>query len=242
MTEPVSPETSAGHEIHHEHGDLGGGWLRPTVFGMMDGLVSNFSFIAAFGGGHATHHVIILAGLAGLIGGAVSMATGEYISVQSQNESARAEIEVERHELRVNADSELAELAESYVARGVEPALALQVATQLSRDPDQALQIHAREELGVDPDKLPSPIVAAVSSLLAFSVGAVIPILPYLLGATSVAVSAILSLVALFGAGALSSRFTVRGWAFAGARQLACGALAAAVTFAVGELFHAKVG
>jgi VIT1/CCC1 family predicted Fe2+/Mn2+ transporter len=233
---------SASAEIHHQHGDLGGGWLRPTVFGMMDGLISNFSFIAAFGGGHATHHVIILAGLAGLIGGAVSMATGEYISVQSQNESARAEIEVERRELRVNAASELAELAESFVARGVAPALAREVAAQLSRDPDQALQIHAQEELGIDPGRLPSPVIAAVSSLLAFSVGAVVPLLPYLFGATSVAASAVLSFAALFGAGALSARFTVRSWAFAGVRQLACGALAAAVTFGVGALFHAKVG
>jgi VIT1/CCC1 family predicted Fe2+/Mn2+ transporter len=236
MTEPPTAE------IHHQHGDLGGGWLRPTVFGMMDGLVSNFSFIAAFGGGHATHHVIILAGLAGLIGGAVSMATGEYISVQSQNESARAEINVERHELRVNAASELAELAESFVARGVEAILAREVAVQLSRDPEQALQIHAQEELGVDPGKLPSPIVAAFSSLLAFSVGAVIPLLPYVFGASSVAASAVLSLAALFGAGALSARFTARSWAYAGARQLACGALAAGVTFGVGALFHAKVG
>jgi VIT1/CCC1 family predicted Fe2+/Mn2+ transporter len=236
MAEAVSAE------IHHDHGDLGAGWLRPTVFGMMDGLVSNFSFIAAFGGGHATHHVIILAGLAGLIGGAVSMATGEYISVQSQNESARAEIEVERRELRVNAASELAELAQSYVSRGVDPSLALEVARQLSQDPEQALQIHAQEELGVDPNKLPSPMVAAGSSLLSFSVGAVIPIVPYLLGATSVVFSAVLSLLALFGAGALSSRFTVRSWAFAGVRQLLCGAVAAGITFGVGELFHAKVG
>jgi VIT1/CCC1 family predicted Fe2+/Mn2+ transporter len=228
-------------EIHHQHRDFQGGWLRPTVFGMMDGLVSNFSFIAAFGGGNATRHVIILAGLAGLVGGAVSMASGEYISVQSQNESAQAEVEVERHELRVNAASELAELAESYVARGVDPELAHAVATQLSLDPDQALAIHAQEELGVDPAKLPSPIVAALSSLLSFSVGAVMPLLPYLFGATSVLASAVLSLLALFGAGALSSRFTERGWRFAGIRQMLFGALAAAVTFGVGALFHANV-
>jgi vacuolar iron transporter family protein len=232
---------SSDTEIHHQHRDIRGGWLRPTVFGMMDGLVSNFSFIAAFGGGHATRHVIILAGLAGLIGGAVSMATGEYISVQSQNESVRAEIEVERRELRVNAASEQAELADSYIARGVDPALAREVARQLSDDPAQALQIHAQEELGVDPDSLPSPLIAAGSSLLSFGVGAVLPLLPYLAGADSVVVSAVVALVALFGAGALSSRFTMRGWLYAGVRQLLCGALAGAVTFAVGELFHAGV-
>jgi VIT1/CCC1 family predicted Fe2+/Mn2+ transporter len=169
------------------------------------------------------------------------MATGEYVSVQSQNESMLAELQVERHELVHNAEAELQELAEMYVSRGVDPALALQVARQLSRDPDQALLIHAQEELGVDPTSLPSPWVAAGSSFASFSVGAIVPLLPYMFGATSVLVSAILAVVALFVAGALSSRFTSRGWLFAGLRQLVLGIAAAAVTFGVGGLFHATV-
>jgi vacuolar iron transporter family protein len=231
-----------GAEVHHQHRDVSGGWLRPTVFGMMDGLVSNFALIAGIAGADASRTQVSLAGLAGLVGGAFSMATGEYVSVQSQNESMQAEIAVERHELHHNAAAELDELAQMYVQRGVEPALAQKVAEQLSRDPEQALQIHAREELGVDPNLLPSPWTAAFSSFGSFSLGAVIPLLPYLFGATAIVVSAILALLALFGAGALTSRFTERGWLWSGLRQLVLGALAAAVTFGVGSLFGAVVG
>jgi VIT1/CCC1 family predicted Fe2+/Mn2+ transporter len=186
--------------------------------------------------------VVSLAGLAGLVAGAFSMAVGEYVSVQSQNESAHAEIEVERYELEHNAAAELAELTQMYIARGVEPKLAEQVATQLSRDPEQALLIHTQEELGVDPYQLPSPWTAAVSSLLSFSVGAFIPLLPYLLGATNVALSAVLAVLALFVAGALTARFTVRGWLYSGTRQLVLGVVAAAVCYGVGSLFHVTAG
>jgi vacuolar iron transporter family protein len=233
---------TATPEIHHQHRDVTGGWLRPTVFGMMDGLVSNFAIIAGVAGAHASATDVSLAGLAGLVGGAFSMATGEYISVQSQNESTDAEVEVERHELRHNAEAELAELVQSYVERGVDPDTAAKVARQLSRDPDQALLVHAQQELGVDPRQLPSPWVAAGSSLGSFSVGAMLPLLPYLCGATSLLISAIVAIVALFVAGALSSRFTARSWLFAGTRQLALGVLAAVITFGVGQLFHVSVG
>lgn len=232
----------AAAEIHHQHRDVNGGWLRPAVFGMMDGLVSNFALIAAFAGGSATRTSITLAGLAGLVGGAISMAIGEYLSVQSQNESTRAEIEVERRELRVNFDAEVDELAQTYVARGVDPELAQRVSEQLSRNPAQALLIHAREELGVDPDSLPGPWTAAGSSFLSFTVGAVVPLLPYLFGATAVVLSAVLSLAALFVAGVLTSRLTSRSWVFSGMRQLLLGAFAAAVTFGVGALFNTFVG
>jgi VIT1/CCC1 family predicted Fe2+/Mn2+ transporter len=229
-------------EIHHQHRDFGGGWLRPTVFGMMDGLVSNFALIAGIAGAHASSSQVALAGWAGLVGGAFSMATGEYVSVQSQNESTRAEVEVERHELKHNAAAELSELVQMYISRGVDEDLAERVARQLSRDPEQALLIHAQEELGIDPNQLPSPWTAAYSSLLSFSVGAFIPLLPYLLGAKALWIAGVLALVALFGAGALSSKFTVRGWLFAGARQLVLGMIAALITFGVGTLFHVTVG
>lgn len=243
MADPTTelPEQPAA-EVHHDHRDLAGGWLRPTVFGMMDGLVSNFALIAGVAGASADTRQISLAGLAGLVGGAFSMATGEYVSVQSQNEAAYAELAVERHELEHNAAAEAAELAQTYVARGVDPDLAEQVVHQLSRDPTQALRIHAQEELGLDPGQLPSPWTAAFSSLGAFSLGAVIPLLPYLFGATQLAISAGLALVALFLAGGLSSRVTSRTWWFAGGRQVLLGVLAAGVTFGVGALFHATVG
>ena len=229
-------------EIHHEHRDVGGGWLRPTVFGMMDGLVSNFALIAGVSGASSTTNQVALAGWAGLVGGAFSMAVGEYVSVQSQNESAHAEIETERYELEHNAPAEQAELAQMYIERGVAPELAEQVAKQLSRDPEQALLIHVQEELGVDPNQLPSPWTAAFSSFASFSVGAFIPLLPYLFGAHNVAISAVLAILALFGAGALASRFTVRGWVYSGMRQLVLGVVAAAITFGVGHLFHVTVG
>lgn len=243
MSDPATelPERPSA-EIHHDHRDVSGGWLRPTVFGAMDGLVSNFALIAGVAAAHASATEVSLAGLAGLVGGAISMAAGEYLSVQSQNESTRAELAVERHELEHNASAELEELAQSFVARGVAPELARQVAAQLSRDPDQALLVHAQEELGVDPQQLPSPWTAAGSSLASFSVGAVVPLVPYLCGATVVWISAVLALLALFGAGALASRFTMRPWWFAGTRQLLLGAVAAAVTFGIGSLFHVSVG
>lgn len=237
-------EDAGSAEIHHQHRDVSGGWLRPTVFGMMDGLVSNFALIAgvAGAGNSVSVRAVSLAGLAGLVGGAFSMATGEYVSVQSQNESMQAEIEVERHEIRHNSAAEQAELAQMYVERGVDPELAAKVAAQLSRDPDQALTIHVREELGTDPQALPSPWTAAASSLLAFSLGALIPLLPYLCGAKVLWLSAVLALAALFVAGAVTARFTERGWVFSGTRQLVLGALAAAVTFGVGHAFGAVVG
>jgi VIT1/CCC1 family predicted Fe2+/Mn2+ transporter len=208
---------------------------------MRDGLVSNFALIIGFAGGHASRNTVVLAGMAGLVAGACSMATGEYVSVQSQNESTRAELAVERHELEHNSAAELEELAQSYEARGVDPELAMQVATQLSRDPEQALLIHAQEELGVDPNQLPSPRTAAVSSLLSFSFGAFLPVLPYLLGVNTVIISGIVAMIGLFVAGALTSRFTVRGWAYSGSRQLLLGALAAAITYGAGLIFHVSV-
>jgi VIT1/CCC1 family predicted Fe2+/Mn2+ transporter len=233
---------TATPEIHHAHRDVSGGWLRPTVFGMMDGLVSNFALIAGVAGANVDRTAVSLAGLAGLVGGAFSMATGEYVSVQSQNESAHAELEVERRELQVNSAAELAELAQSYVDQGVDPDLARQVAEQISRDPETALSVHALAELGVNPSDLPSPWTAAGSSLVSFTVGALIPLLPYLLGTTSLVISAVLSLGALFGAGALTSRFTARSWLFSGSRQLLLGLFAAGVTFGVGSLFDAATG
>jgi VIT1/CCC1 family predicted Fe2+/Mn2+ transporter len=200
----------------------------------MDGLVSNVALIAGVAGGGVSTSTVALAGFAGLVGGAFSMATGEYTSVAAQTELTRAEIAVERAEIAVHPAAEQRELAGLYRSRGVEPALADQVAAQLSRDPEQAWRIHAREELGVDPDDLPSPWVAAGSSFAAFTIGALIPLLPYLLGASSLLATAILAAVGLFGFGALTARFTRRGWAYSGLRQLVLGAAAAAVTFGVG--------
>ncbi|NKZ07493.1 VIT1/CCC1 transporter family protein [Actinomadura latina] len=229
-------KTGVVPEHHHQHRDVTGGWLRPAVFGAMDGLVSNFALIAGVAGGRADQKVVLLAGLAGLAAGAFSMAAGEYISVASQAELAEAEIEVERLELARHPVAEERELAEVFEARGVDPETAAEVARQLSRDPDEALEVHTREELGVTPGDLPSPVLAAGSSFLSFAVGAVLPVLPYLLGATSLWPAAIVAALGLFLAGALVSRITARPWWFGGARQLLFGTAAAGITYGVGAL------
>ncbi|MQA83473.1 MAG: hypothetical protein GEV03_02285 [Streptosporangiales bacterium] len=227
---------AGGTEIHHQHRDVTGGPLRPAVFGAMDGLVSNFALIAGVAGGTDNPRVVVLAGLAGLAAGSFSMAAGEYVSVASQAELAQAEIDVERKEIARHPDAERAELAQLFESRGVDPELAVEVARELSADPEKALGIHTREELGVEPGALPSPVLAALSSFLSFAVGAVLPVLPYLVGATELWPAAGVAGVGLFIAGALASRVTARSWLFSGLRQLLLGTAAAAITFGVGSL------
>lgn len=225
-----------------DHRDVTGGWLRAAVFGAMDGVVTNASLIAGATGAHAANHTIILTGLAGLVAGAFSMATGEYISVTSQNEVTIAEVDSEREEHERNPGRELAELAEVFMGKGVEPTLALEVARQLSEDPEQALNVHAREELGVDPDDLPSPWTAAFASFGAFTVGALTPLLPYLLGLKSFSTALILAGLFAFGGGAVVANAAKRPAMSGGLRQLALGALATGMTFLVGQLVGAQVG
>ena len=239
------PAESAGHErIEHEHGDPTGGWLRPAVFGAMDGLVSNFALIAGIVGGTSgdRSHEVVLAGLAGLAAGAFSMAAGEYTSVASQAEFTQAEIEVERREIASRPKAEEAELVQMYVDRGIDRDLAEQVARQVHEDPERAVAVHAREEFGADPENLPSPLLAAGSSFVSFAIGASLPILPFLLGASSLIPAMIISLVALFGCGALVSRVTVRTWWFGGLRQLILGGVAAGLTYLIGQAVGASLG
>jgi VIT1/CCC1 family predicted Fe2+/Mn2+ transporter len=208
----------------------------------MDGLVSNFALIAGVAGGGAPRQVVILAGLAGLSAGAFSMAAGEYTSVASQAESAEAEIAKEREELRNNPEGEMAELAAMYVERGVDPELAEEVSRQIHRDPENAVNVHAREELGVTLADLPSPVLAAVSSFVSFALGAIIPVVPYLLGSDVLLPGIVVSLIGLFAAGAVVTRFTSRSWWFGGIRQLVLGAIAAALTYGIGNLVGAGLG
>ena len=231
------------------HRDVTGGWLRPAVFGAMDGLVSNFALMAGIAGGAAAaaseadaRKAVVLAGLAGLAAGAFSMAAGEYTSVASQAELAEQEFENERIELSRNAEGEAKELAQIWVRRGVDLELAEEVARQLGRNPEAALEVHAREEIGLAPGELPNPWVAAGSSFLAFALGALIPLLPYLFGAQTLLISAVLSVIGLFLAGVLVSRVTARSWWFSGTRQLVVGVLAALVTFGVGHLVGTSLG
>ncbi len=234
--------THVAHRDNHTHRDVNGGWLRPAVFGAMDGLVSNLALMTGVAGGAVSQQTIIITGLAGLAAGAFSMAAGEYTSVASQRELVLAELDIERTELRKHPKDELDELAALYESRGVEPGLARQVAEQLSTDPDQALEIHAREELGIDPSDLPSPTVAAVSSFGSFALGALLPVLPYLLGASALWPAVLLALLGLFACGAVVARVTARSWWFSGVRQLALGGAAAGVTYILGAVFGTVVG
>jgi VIT1/CCC1 family predicted Fe2+/Mn2+ transporter len=230
-------------EIHHTHRNVNGGWLRPAVFGAMDGLVSNGSLIAGAAGGSVARGTVALIGLAGLFAGAFSMAAGEYTSVASQAEMIEAEIATERRELARRPHAEEHELALLYQSRGLTPDLAREVARQLSANPEQVWRIHAREEHGIDPDELPNPLVAAGSSFAAFAAGALLPLLPYLVGgAHLLAIAFAVSAVALLALGATVSRFTERSPWFSGARQLAFGVAAAGVTYAIGTLVGTGVG
>lgn len=214
---------------------MSGGWLRPAVFGAMDGLVTNVSLIAGVGGGGGSRHALILTGLAGLAAGAFSMAAGEFVSVSSQNELIMSEVDKERHELRTNAVAEQAELAGMLRRRGVSHATAQRAAAEISAHPEKALAVHALEELGVNPAELPSPVVAAGASLAAFAAGAVVPLLPYVLGFDALGAALGLSALAAVIGGGLVARLTNRP-AWRGAlRQLILGIVAAGITYLIGR-------
>jgi VIT1/CCC1 family predicted Fe2+/Mn2+ transporter len=227
--------------IEHHHADVSGGWLRAATFGAMDGLVTNIALIAGVGGGGAGHRALLLTGAAGLVAGAISMGLGEYTSVRTQNEQVGAELSKELHELRVNPEGEAEELVAMWVARGLPVGLARQVADVLKHHPEQALRVHAQEELGVVPDELPSPWTAAVSSFICFAIGALFPLLPYVLGLNNLWLALAIGGVGLFAAGALVARFTARPWWRGGLRQLVLGALAAAATYGIGALIGVGV-
>jgi VIT1/CCC1 family predicted Fe2+/Mn2+ transporter len=220
---------------------VSGGWLRAAVFGAMDGLVSNIGLIAGVGGGGVAAKTIVITGSAGLVAGAVSMALGEYTSVRTATEQVAAEVERERRELERNPAAELEELAHGWIERGLPADLAHQVAAAVHTNHEEALRVHAREELGVDPEEQPSPWTAAISSLICFAIGAAIPLLPYLLGASVLWPSLVAGGAGLFAAGALVARFTHRPWWISGLRQLLLGAAAAAITYGIGHLIGASV-
>jgi VIT1/CCC1 family predicted Fe2+/Mn2+ transporter len=221
------------------------GALRAAIFGVNDGLVSNLSLIFGVAGAGVDDDVVVLAGIAGLLAGAFSMAAGEYISVRVQREVFQRLIHLEAHEIATTPDDERRELAEIYERKGVSPDLASRLAEELMRDPEIALDTHAREELGLDPDEgLGSPFAAAGASLAMFALGAFVPLIPFLIGSGGGAVtaSAGLSGVALFGVGSTTTILTGRNAFLSGARMLAIGAAAAAVTYLVGTLLDVNTG
>ena len=222
--------------VEHHHADVSGGWLRAATFGAMDGLVTNIALIAGVGGGGVSPHTLVLTGMAGLVAGAISMGIGEYTSVKTSNEQVSAELDKELRELRANPEGEAQELVDTWTARGLPPQLARQVADVLKANPEQALRVHAQEELGVVPEQLPSPWTAASSSFICFAVGALVPLLTYLFGIHNLWIALGVGGAGLFVAGAVVARFTGRSRWMSGLRQLLLGALAAAATYAVGTL------
>ena len=226
------------------HRNINGGWMRPAVFGAMDGLVSNFALMVGVAGGSQAVGIgnttaIVLAGFAGLLAGAFSMAAGEYTSVASQAELAMAEIEIEKNELRQNPDAEIKELAEVWIKRGVTETVAMQFSKELSNNFEAFADAHTSEEFGVTAGDLPSAKLAAISSFIAFAAGATVPLVPFLLGSTKIVYSMFISLIGLFGAGALVSLVTTRTWWYSGTRQLLIGSGAAAITWFLGTTIGA---
>lgn len=231
------------HHHHHQHRDITGGSARAAVFGVSDGLVSNVGLILGVAGAAPGAGVVRVAGLAGLVAGAISMAAGEYNSMRVQAELLERELDVERRELRRNPQGETAELADLYESRGVPAEQARELAQVMMRDPELALEIHAREELGIDPGELGSPLGAAASSFSAFTLGAVVPLVPWFFGAGTAAIltSLVLAVVAALVVGALTSRFTGRSRARTMARQVAFTLVPAGITFAIGSAIGASV-
>jgi VIT1/CCC1 family predicted Fe2+/Mn2+ transporter len=232
----------ADRERWHRSGRSG--TLRAVIFGVSDGLVSNLALVMGVAGAAGEQgRFILLAGIAGLLAGAFSMAAGEYISMQSQRELFERQIALERAELEAMPEEEEAEMASLYRAKGFREDEAKAIAHRLFEDPERALEQLIREELGLDPDELGSPLGAAGGSFVAFALGAFVPVLPYLLGSGAVAFGAALglSLVALFAVGAGVSLLTGRGVLFSGARQVGIGLAAAIVTYVVGALIGVSV-
>jgi len=231
----------AQREGRHRVGS--GGALRAGVFGVNDGLVSNVSLVLGVAGGTGNERIVLLAGVAGLLAGAFSMAAGEWISVRSQTELYEREVEVEREELAAFPDEEREELALIFRAKGLPPEMAATVAREIMARPEVALQTMTREELGFSPDDLASPWVAAIASFLAFAVGAFVPVVPYLIAAGRAAVlsSVLASGAALFAVGSALGVFTGRRPLRSGARMLAIGAAAATATFAIGRLIGVSI-
>ena len=227
----------------HHHRNIQGGAARAAVFGVSDGLVSNLALVLGMAGAGPAPSVVRLAGLVGLIGGAFSMAAGEYVSMKAQKELLERELEIERVEIARRPENERRELAQIYRSRGVAADAADRLAGEMMADPDLALETHAREELGIDPGELGSPVRAAASSFAAFAVGAIVPVVPWFFGRGGVAVatSIVAGAMAAIVVGVLLARFTERPVFPVALRQLVIAALAAGVPYAIGSIVGVQV-
>lgn len=243
MTEPsdapLSP-TGMPHVIGHRHADVTGGWLRAATFGAMDGLVSNTALIAGVAAS-ASANTVVISGVAGLLAGAFSMALGEYTSVNTANEQIDSEVALERKSFLNSPMAERAELVAMLIEMGMSAETAATATEEIHRDEHRALNFHLTQELGVDPREKPSPWVAAIASFFLFAIGAVIPLVPYLLGFESLWAGLAFGGVGLLIAGAAAAHITKRPLWWGSVRQLALGAIAIGATYFVGYLIGGVV-
>jgi vacuolar iron transporter family protein len=237
------PRSYASHEEGH-HRNVQSGGARAAVFGVSDGLVTNVSLILGVAGAHPGGSFVRLTGLAGLVAGAFSMAAGELISMQAQRELIEREIEAERQALHRHPQAERRELTALYERRGLDPTFARDLVDEVMSDPDLALETHAREELGVNPSSLGSPIVAAASSFVTFAFGALLPLIPWLItsGTGATVASVVIGAVAALGVGAVLGALTGRSVVRSALRQLGVAGVAAAVTYGIGRAVGASTG
>jgi VIT1/CCC1 family predicted Fe2+/Mn2+ transporter len=220
----------------HHHRNLQGGGARAAVLGVSDGLLTNVLLVLGVVGANPGPNVVRLVGVAGLIAGAFSMATGEYVSMKAQRELFETELAFERREISQRPEGERRELVRIYENRGVEPGVARTLASEMMRTPELALETHAREELGIDPGELGNPVQAAASSFATFALGALVPLVPWLVtrGGAAVAASLVAGGVAALAVGGAIALFTRRSWWWTALRQLGFLAVAAAVSYGVG--------
>jgi len=222
----------------HSHRDVQGGVARAAVFGISDGLVSNVALILGVAVASVDSSSVLIAGISGLLAGAASMAAGEYVSVKAQVELIERELAIERVSLAERPRAEIRELASIYTARGIDPEQATEMALAVMNDPEVALEVHAREELGVDPSETGNPVEAAASSFVAFAVGAVLPLIPWFLvdGTTATIASVVIGLGAAALVGVVLATFTERSKLKTAVRQVSLAAAACGITWLIGTL------
>jgi VIT1/CCC1 family predicted Fe2+/Mn2+ transporter len=247
ITQPVRGKISGGGlaQVEGRHRASGGNALRAAVLGANDGLVSNLSLVMGVAGAQLASNAILITGFAGLLAGAISMALGEWLSVQSSRELYTKQIAIEKEEIAAAPEEEAEELALIYQSRGLDEAKARQLANEIMSNAENAIDTLAREELGIDPDELGgSAWVAAFTSFLLFAAGAIIPLSPFIFlqGESAIVASIVFAGFGLFGIGAVTSLFTGRSVAFSGLRMVGVGLAAAAVTFSVGRLVGVNLG
>lgn len=221
----------------HRHRDVTGGTVRAAVFGVSDGLVSNVALILGVAAAASTRANVLVAGVAGLLAGSASMAAGEYVSMKAQAELVERELEIERRSIEKQPEMETRELAAIYRQRGADADTARKMADQVHADPDVALDVHAREELGISPDETGNPAGAALSSFIAFSLGALVPLFPWFFaeGTGAIIASALLGLLATATVGIVLARFTERSMVRTAARQVGWAVVACGVTWVIGS-------